>query len=570
MTDAVSAAATGVATTAQQGGGQATSGAGAGFDLVMALMAQLGGTPGEPDADASGDKTATPVAETAADPLLGAPTDAAAAVMAALLVQQPTAQTPIVIETDAKTAAIPTAAPIVAAEADLPVTESAPEQMVTPTEPETLTAPAPKTETEAKTAEVAQPAFAAPMAKADAKPTAEAPAKPSTTAPAPPATPSAPARARAAQPAERAALAETAEEAPIGEQTEAVAATPPRAEEDPAPIQVKASVQAAKTPKAEKSAPTAAPVVAAAPVDATEAQAPIETASQPAIEEAAPAASTSAATTVAQQAAVAAQTPRPAAPAQPAGESLRSRRLDNEGSELAQAPAGPDPAKVKSPVAGKEGAATAEKKPFAIDADKPSVAAQVEAAMTDAAEIVETQAETTTAASAGSTSSATSETARADAAAAVRGSPETVAQLSAQIAKKLENKVTRFDIALDPVDLGRVNVKLEIGRDGRVTAAMSFEKPQAAAELKARSGELRDALQQAGFELAQDALTFDLADQGGNSNPWAQQQAFSDDRQPAWNGRAFQAAMSGEDEPPLSNPALDWRASRASGVDVRI
>lgn len=567
MTDAVSAAATGAATAAQQGGGQATSGAGAGFDLIMALMAQLGGTPGEPDADASGDKTATPAAEAAADPLLGAPTDAAAAVMAALLVQQPAAQAPIVIEPDAETAAIPTAAPIVAAEADVPVTESAREQMVAPTEPETLTAPAPKTEIEAKAAEVAQPAVSTTATKADAKPTAEAPAKPSTTAPAPPATPSAP--TRAAHPAERAALAETAEEAPIGEQTEAVAATPPRAEEDPAPVQVKASVQTAKTSATEKPAPGNAAVAVAAPVEATAAPAPIETVAQPTVE-GAPAAPAPATATMVQQIAVAAQTPRPAAPAQPAGESLRGRRLDNEGSELAQAPAGPEGDKVKSAVTGKESPATVEKRPFAIDADKPSVAAQVEAAMTDAAEIVETPAETTTAASASSTSSATSETARADTAAAVRGSPETVAQLSAQIAKKLENKVTRFDIALDPVDLGRVNVKLEIGRDGRVTAAMSFEKPQAAAELKARSGELRDALQQAGFELAQDALTFDLTDQGGNSNPWAQQQAFSDDRQPAWNGRAFQAAMSGEDEPPLSNPALDWRASRASGVDVRI
>ncbi len=544
------------------------SGAGAGFDLVMALMAQLGGTPGEPDADASGDKTATPAAETATDPLIGAPTDAAAAVLAALLVQQPTAQTPIVVETEAETAILPTAAPIVAADADVPVTESAPEQMVAPTEPETPAAPAPKTETEAKTAEVVQPAVAATVAKTDAKPTAEAPARPSTTAHVPPATPSAP--APAAQPAERAAPAETAEEAQTDEQTEAVAATPPRAEEDPAPVQVKASVQTAKTSATEKPTPGNAPVVAVAePVEATAAPAPIETAAPPTVEEA-PAARAPAATTMVQQTAVAVQTPRPAAAAQPAGESLRGRRLDNEGSELAQTPAGPEAAKVKSAVAGKESPATVEKRPFAIDADKPSVAAQVEAAMTDAAEIAETPAETTTAASAGSTSSATSETARADAAATVRGSPETVAQLSAQIAKKLENKVTRFDIALDPVDLGRVNVKLEIGRDGRVTAAMSFEKPQAAAELKARSGELRDALQQAGFDLAQDALTFDLADQGGNSNAWAQQQTFSDDRQPAWNGRAFQAAMSGEDEPPLSNPALDWRASRASGVDVRI
>lgn len=571
MTDAVSAAGPGAATAAQQGGGQAASGAGAGFDLVLALMAQLGGMPGEPGAETPGEDAAPAASEVVADPLLGAPTDAAAAVMAALLVPQATPQTPVIVEGQAAAPALPTAAPAVAADAE--GGEQAPQQAFAPAmadaaATETPATPAPKAEAstvaqpEAAPSEAAAPAVAAPTAKTEAKPALETAPKPSTAAPAAP--------ARTAQRAEPAAQTEMAEEAPTGEQAPAVAVTATATREEAAPAQVKASVQATKTPAAEKPAPAIAQP-AAAPVDATEVQAPVEAAPTTTVEEAASAAPTLTTATVAQQATVAAPAPRVAAPAQPAGESLRGRRLDNEGSELAQAPAGPTTVAAKSAVAGKDSPVTAEKKPFAIEADKPSsVAAQVEAAMTAAPETAEPTVETANGAAPSSSTSATGETARTDAAAQVRGSPETVAQLSAQIAKKLENKVTRFDIALDPVDLGRVNVKLEIGRDGRVSAAMSFEKPQAAAELKARSGELRDALQQAGFELAQDALTFDLADQGAHSNTWARQQAFGDDRQPAWNGRAFQAAMSGEDEPPLSNPALDWRASRASGVDVRI
>src|SRR5258708_6592975 len=101
------------------------------------------------------------------------------------------------------------------------------------------------------------------------------------------------------------------------------------------------------------------------------------------------------------------------------------------------------------------------------------------------------------------------------AAVAVRGAPQTVANLAAQIAKKLDGRSTRFDVQLDPAGLGKVDVRVEIGGDGKMSASMAFDNPQAAAELKSRAGELQRALEQSGFDLS-GGLSFDVASDSGH------------------------------------------------------
>jgi flagellar hook-length control protein FliK len=151
------------------------------------------------------------------------------------------------------------------------------------------------------------------------------------------------------------------------------------------------------------------------------------------------------------------------------------------------------------------------------------------------------------------------------AAIAVRGAPQTVANLAAQIVKKLDGRSTQFDIQLDPAGLGKVDVRVAIGADGRMTAAMSFDTPQAAAELKSRSAELQQALEQSGFDLS-GGMSFDVASdrgQGGQAQHQHQPEASV-----AFRGRAFQAALdtTSDATPP---PQLYRRAARA-GVDIRI
>lgn len=155
--------------------------------------------------------------------------------------------------------------------------------------------------------------------------------------------------------------------------------------------------------------------------------------------------------------------------------------------------------------------------------------------------------------------------------AAARATPETVNSLAAQIVRKAEGRSTRFDVELHPADLGRVDVRLEIGAQGRMTAAMSFENPQAAAEMRGRAHELQAALERAGFDVS-GGLSFDVAgDQGqGGQNLAGQQQ--QPDGGGASRGRAFQAALqsAGDASAAAISSAFSGQARTTSGVDIRI
>ncbi|MFN3877753.1 MAG: flagellar hook-length control protein FliK [Brevundimonas sp.] len=105
-----------------------------------------------------------------------------------------------------------------------------------------------------------------------------------------------------------------------------------------------------------------------------------------------------------------------------------------------------------------------------------------------------------------------------------RATVETTAQLAAQIARKLDGRSTRFDMVLTPEDLGRVDVSLEIGKDGQLSARLAFDNPAAAADLKGRADELRRQLQDAGFQVAGDALDFSQRDPSSGGGAFERQQ----------------------------------------------
>lgn len=152
------------------------------------------------------------------------------------------------------------------------------------------------------------------------------------------------------------------------------------------------------------------------------------------------------------------------------------------------------------------------------------------------------------------------------AAAVVRGSPQTVANLAAQIIKKLDARSSQFDVQLDPAGLGKVDVRIAIGADGKMSAAMSFDTPQAAAELRSRSGDLQKALEQSGFDVS-GGMSFDVASDSGQGRQ-AQDQSQSN-AGAAFRGRAFQAALdTAADAAPA--PQLTLRRTALSGVDIRI
>lgn len=115
-----------------------------------------------------------------------------------------------------------------------------------------------------------------------------------------------------------------------------------------------------------------------------------------------------------------------------------------------------------------------------------------------------------------------------------RGAIEATAQIAAQILRRLEGRSTRFEIALRPDELGRVDVKLDIDAEGRLKARMAFDNPAAATDLRGRADELRRQLEDAGFHLADDAFEFADRDSGssafdrGQGSPKGPSRAFAD------------------------------------------
>ena len=150
----------------------------------------------------------------------------------------------------------------------------------------------------------------------------------------------------------------------------------------------------------------------------------------------------------------------------------------------------------------------------------------------------------------------------------VRSGPQTLAGLAAQIVSKFDGKTTRFDVELHPLDLGRVDVRLEVGAGGQISAAMSFDNPQAAADMRARSADLQKALENAGFNLS-GGLSFDVAGdrgQGGGRNSGAEPG-------PAQRVRALETATNAAAEAAdlvMTNLMSAYGARPSRSVDIRI
>jgi hypothetical protein len=85
---------------------------------------------------------------------------------------------------------------------------------------------------------------------------------------------------------------------------------------------------------------------------------------------------------------------------------------------------------------------------------------------------------------------------------------QNIAAMSALIQKRANGQSTRFDMELRPSDMGRVDVRLDIGQDGKIAAHMSFDSPISESEFRGRQDDLRRQLEQAGFKLDDTALSF--------------------------------------------------------------
>jgi flagellar hook-length control protein FliK len=156
-------------------------------------------------------------------------------------------------------------------------------------------------------------------------------------------------------------------------------------------------------------------------------------------------------------------------------------------------------------------------------------------------------------------SSALGQTSNLTATAATNGAVP-LSGLAVEIAANVKSGKSSFEIRLDPADLGRIDVRVQIDQNGQVTSHLTVEKPETLSMLRQDAPQLQQALNDAGLKTGSGGLQFSLRDQssgqngGNNSNPNAQRLIVTD-----------------EDAVPASVAGRYGRSTgSSSGVDIRV
>jgi len=138
-----------------------------------------------------------------------------------------------------------------------------------------------------------------------------------------------------------------------------------------------------------------------------------------------------------------------------------------------------------------------------------------------------------------------------------------IGQVPMTIGLRSLNGSNAFQIRLDPVELGRIEVKLEIDKArGTVTTHLMVDRPETLAMLQRDAGQLQQALTQAGLDPSAGGLNLSLRDGGAQTGGGNSQQ-----------GSSFQGGSAGwtreQAEAPQETAPTRWLRGYG-GLDIRI
>ena len=137
-----------------------------------------------------------------------------------------------------------------------------------------------------------------------------------------------------------------------------------------------------------------------------------------------------------------------------------------------------------------------------------------------------------------------------------------VAGLAVNIAFNANSGRSQFEIRLDPAELGRIDVRLNVDRNGQVTSHLTVERPATLDMLRRDAPQLQRALEDAGLKTSDGGLQFSLRDQ-------SHQQTGSDDKSP--RGQAYRLVVDETTALPADAGRSYARLATArGGVDIRI
>ncbi|MET0709023.1 MAG: flagellar hook-length control protein FliK, partial [Tardiphaga sp.] len=134
--------------------------------------------------------------------------------------------------------------------------------------------------------------------------------------------------------------------------------------------------------------------------------------------------------------------------------------------------------------------------------------------------------------------------------------------LAMEIAASANSGKTRFEIRLDPAELGRIDVRIDIDRHGQMTSHLTVERPETLQMLRQDANQLQRALDNAGLSTGNAGLQFSLRDQSS--------QGQNDGNQS--NPNAHRLVVSEEDSVPsvVASRGYGRMLGSSGGVDIRI
>ena len=124
---------------------------------------------------------------------------------------------------------------------------------------------------------------------------------------------------------------------------------------------------------------------------------------------------------------------------------------------------------------------------------------------------------------------------------------------------RAQEGLRRFEIRLDPAELGRIDVKLDIDGDGNTTTRVMVERADTLELLKRDANQLERALQQAGLKTSDNAMEFSL-----------RQEAFQQNDEQG-SSRSAQIVLPDDETPVLAQRQGYGRLlGMGGGLDIRI
>ena len=134
--------------------------------------------------------------------------------------------------------------------------------------------------------------------------------------------------------------------------------------------------------------------------------------------------------------------------------------------------------------------------------------------------------------------------------------------LALEIAVSARSGKSRFEIRLDPAELGRIDVRIDVDRNGQVTSHLTVERPETLALLRQDAPQLQRQLDDAGFKTGDGGLQFSLRDQSSSGQNNGNETSRNAQRLIVRDDEVIPATVAGR--------SYGRMLGSSSGVDIRV